>query len=244
MSIFNPKKNEKLLEILSKARIGFGFDQKGVRNRLLMSIEELQISTAERKIRELTHKSFMRRHRMATGFALLMLVVVGSGSALAQADISNPGDRFHAMDQLGERLLLKLPLPDSQRAEMQADFVHERNKELDYLLQAPGLGMVNTEAVKESQKSLHDAIEQARMMKEASEIKGKKEQTEKMTKVLNRLEILANEQEEKVSGMLEKSQDEKVKKELMEQIQEIRKSKERAKLKMLDDSQAPGNIKN
>jgi hypothetical protein len=230
MKIFNPfaKKNEKLINLLSKARVGFAFNKQGGRTRLLSAIEEQQMSLAEQRIRELTRKSFLRRHKYASAGTLLVLVMVGTGSFLAQADISNPGDRFHGMDQFGERMILKLPLTDAQRTQMQVNVVDERNRELDHVLQGDEVTPVKTQAIKESQKALNDAVEKTRSIREASQSKSKA-QTEKIDEALARLEALAAEQEKKVQYLREHEKSAEIQKQLDEQIDQIKKARERTK---------------
>ncbi|MBX4187961.1 MAG: hypothetical protein KW793_02380 [Candidatus Doudnabacteria bacterium] len=228
MTIFNSKKTEKLTNILNKARFNFSYDKNGIRNRLMINTEEHQMSMAEQKLRELAHKSFVRKHKIATALCLFLLIAAGSGAALAEADISKPGDKLHSFDQLGEQLLLKLPLTGSQKAKMRANIVDERNKELDYLIQIMPPGTIATQAVKESQESLSSAIEKTTFLKNNFASQGKQAQADKIDEVLKRLQILAQEQEIKVQGMLEKEENRELKRQLEDQIKEIRSAGERA----------------
>jgi hypothetical protein len=226
--LFNSGKNDKLIATLKGARADFDFDKKGGKTRLLAAIEEQQLSTAEQKIRELNRKSFLRRHRYASGFALFLLVIVGTGAALAEADISNPGSRFHAVDQLGEKLLQKLPLTEGQKNQMQVNVVDERTQELDYLLELE-TPPVKTQAVKESQRALSEAVEKTRTLKESHDFKGHTAQSEKYDQALIRLEAIAQEQERKVQAIREKAESEEMRKELDEQLEQIRKARTRAR---------------
>ncbi len=230
-NLFGSKKNEKAINLLQKAQADFAFDQTSVKRRLLISIEEHQLSTAEKLVRERTHKTFLRRHRLATASTLLLLVIVGTGATLAQADISNPGDRFHTLDQWGEKFLLILPLSEKMKTEMQVNIADERTRELDYLLEAQTINpAVTAKAVRQSQETLEQAIEATMSVKEKSIINGKQRQSDKMDEVLVRLQELAKEQERKVEVLLEQESDQKTKEELKKRIEDIRKARLRARV--------------
>lgn len=227
--MFNTRKKEETYALLNKAKGNFRFDKTGLRRRLLMSIEEHQLNTAEKKLRELTHKTFMRKHRLATGFTLLLLVVVISGSTFVQANISKPGDKFHSFDQMGERLILKLPISEAQKAKLEANIVDERNRELDYIMNtATSNPTVKAEAVKESAANLSNAIERTTTLKENFESQGKQVQAETIQTVLTRLQNLAEEQEKKVQNLAEKEEDEELKKQLEDRLTEIKQARQKA----------------
>jgi hypothetical protein len=227
MKLFKLNQNEKLIETLKQARVDFQYDHKGVKNRLLSNIEEQQMSLATQRIRDLTHKSFLRQHRFTTALTAILLLVVGTGATLAEADVSKPGDKLHGMDQMQERLLLKLPIPQSQKAKIQTRIVNERNKELDYLIKVGNHKNVKTEAVRDSQQALNQAIEQVRTVQENLTQQGKTKQAEKMGQVLDTLEKLAQEQEQKVESLKELEQDTQIKQELNLQLDAIKKARSR-----------------
>jgi hypothetical protein len=223
MTFFNRKPGKDALERLLKAsRTDFAFEKRGIKARLMTDIEE-------KRLRDKVRGPFLRRHKWLVMTACLVLVATGSGVTLAKTNISKPGDALHAADQLHEKLILKLPMSENQKAKIRANIVDERNKELEYFLQAENHRNVRAEAVKESLQSLDQAVEQVRISQANLYSKGKTEQAEKMGQVLIRLETLAGEQEQKVESLKDQEQDEAVKKELEIQIEGIKKARERAR---------------
>jgi hypothetical protein len=233
MRLFNTRKNnDQLVRLLQKSRTGFDFDKKGVRVRLMSNIEEQQLTSATERVRELRRKSFLSRHRLATALGSAILVAAGSGAALSRANISGPGDKLHSFDQFQEQALLKLPLPQSQKASIQAGMVAERNRELNYILEVEDQNHVKVQAVKESQAALNQAVEQARAAKENYAKRGKQSNELKLNGILNRLEGLAQEQEDRVGKLREMEENELVQKELDNQIEEIKKARVRAHVEL------------
>lgn len=231
MNLFNREKNTNpVIRLLQASRGGFRFDRQGIKAKLLSNIEESQLSLAERRVRELAHKSFFRRRRLATFLPVALLVVAVSGAALAQADLAKPGSKLHALDQMQEQFWLKLPLPESQKAQMQANIAGERNRDLDYLLENEENLELKMEAVRESQESLNNAVEQVLTVQEHMVDEGKDKQAEKLGQVLQRLELLAEQQEEKVELMKERHDDVNTKERLNEHLEAIKKARLRAHL--------------
>lgn len=229
MNPFNPQHKEQLINLLRRSRTSFGFSQATVKTRLLGNIEELQMSSAERRVRELGHNSFLRRHWITSFLTLALLVAIGSGATLAQADIAKPGTKFHVLDQLLEQFFLKLPLSESQKAKIQANIVDERNHELEYLIQNNGDSNLEFEAVKNSQESLNNAVEQVRSVREDMASAGKTRQAENLDTVLKRLEILAEEQEGQVRNLKALQHDEEIKVEFDHQLEAINQARTKAK---------------
>jgi hypothetical protein len=233
MILFNgPRKNAKLIEALRASRVGFEFDQSGVKTRLLSGIEEQQMSLAAQRIREFTRRSFIRRHKYSAAVVALLFLVAGSSATIAEVDFTNPGGRLHSIDQFQEGLILKLPLPQTYKAEMRANFVDERTRELGHFIQKDEIvdEVSAAEVVKHTQTNLKQAVEQIRSMQESLSSQGKSEQAEQISEILTRLESLAEEQEKQVTQLKELVEDEGLKSELDEQIQEIQKARLRARI--------------
>lgn len=231
MPLFNSNnQKDNLLKHLKNSRVDFAFDEKGVKTRLLNTIQDQQIEKAHERIQVLTRKSFFIRHKWSMSLAALLLLLAGTGSGIATADLSQPGDKLHSIDQWQEELMLKLPLTETQKANFRANIVDERNRELEYLLQVPNNHkQVKTQAVMDSSKSLDTAIEQVRTRIIELEGKGKEAQAEKLKEVLNRLDTLADEQEHKVENLRKQSEDEETKKTLEEQLEFIKQTRSKAK---------------
>jgi hypothetical protein len=235
MKFFNSQWNsEPLARLLRKSRAGFEFDKAGVRQRLMGNIEEQQLSLATQRVKGLNRGSFLSRHRLATALGTAILVAAGSGAALSRADISTPGDKLHGFDQFQEQLLLKLPLPKSQKASIHARMVEERNRELNAILEVEDQNNVKSQAVQESQAMLNRAVDEARIGKEDSARRGKKTQEEKYDRVLYRLESLAAEQEQRVEELRKIEKNELVQKELETQLEAIKKARSRADVDLTD----------
>lgn len=236
MKLFSSKQNnDPLTKLFKQSRVGFGFNKDGVKNRLLASIEEQQLSLATERVKGYNRKSFLSRHRLATALGTAILVAAGSGAALSRADISTPGDKLHGFDQFQEQLLLKLPLPKAQKSSIHANMVEERNRELNQILEVEDQNNVKAQAVQESQAILNRAVEEARSAREDSVRRGKKNQEQKFDDVLNRLESLAAEQEKRVTELRNIEKNELVQQELDSQLDAIKKARERASLKNTED---------
>lgn len=233
MKLFNTQKNsEPVARLFEKSRASFAFDKAGIRRRLLDNIEEHQLSLATSRIKEFNRKPFLSRHRLATALGTAILVAAGSGAALSRADISTPGDKLHSFDQFNEELLLKMPLTKSQKARIHAGMVEERNRELNHILEVEDQNNVKSQAVQESQTILNRAVEQARTGKEDSAKRGKKNQEEKFDRVLDQLEGLAAEQQQRVEQLRSIEKNELVQKELDNQLEEIKKARSRAQIEI------------
>lgn len=227
-----PVKRNKLVWMLNQAPVIFKFDQKGIKNRLMSQIQEDQMSSTAERILVSSKRWFIFKYKWSILTSLVLLLVAGTSTAFVQADIAKPGDALYPLDIWQEQTLLKLPIPAEQKAHLQAKFVGERNLELDYLLNNSGnlknRERVKKETVNQSQKGLDRAIENVRSAQDHMASSGKTEQAEKMGQILERLESLAGEQEKKVEDLSKDEQDEEIKKEFMNSLIEIRRSKERA----------------
>jgi|GEM_PF-4454481 len=219
-----------LARMLQGSKSDFKFNQKGVRNRLMMDIEEGQMAQAERRVREHARGSYFRRHKWATMAVIVILVVGGSGVGLAQNNLSQPGDALYALDQFQEQALLKLPLPETQKAKIRADIVDERNRELDFVVGAAAAPELQDQALDDSMSSLDRAVEAARTSRQEYADQGKDDRAEKMAEVLHRLEALADQQEKRVQALREAQVDEAGKKRYEDRITEIRKFRMRARV--------------
>ncbi len=231
MTLFDPKnRNEKTAKLIQSASADFKFEKSGIRTRLMSNIEEQQMSLAERKIREHVRKTNVFRRRATAASLVVLLLVVGTGATFAEADISKPGDKLHTIDELQEQLLLKLPLPSSSKARIRASIVEERNQELEYLITHTN-NPVRAQAVRSSQQSLNNAIENVRRMQENFTTQGKDSQAEKMDEVLKRLEALAEQQEKHVQALKSSEADQEVIKQFEIDLQAIGTAKTNAKRK-------------
>jgi hypothetical protein len=231
MGIFNNNHHKKVIELLQRMKVDFKFDQKGIKTRLLSNIEEQLMSSTADKIKNYNNKPFYARHKWAVGFStIILLVIFGSGVTLAQADVAKPGDKLYGLDQWHEKMLLKIPLPASQKAKMYANIIDERNQELDYLLKVKNHNRVKAEAVKTSQQSLNQAIEQVRSAGERLDERGKSRQADRVQEVLIRLEGLAAEQEQRVESLKEIEDNQEIKSLLDEDLIEIKRARLRANI--------------
>lgn len=229
MGIYNRNtEKEKLIKLIQDGSASFSFDKKSGKNRLLSEIQDMQITLAEQRIKELARTPFVIRHRWAVSMAVLVFTLIASGATASWANISLPGDRLHALDQFQEKIMLAIPLPDTQKANIQASIVAERNAELEKLIVKNQNGIeIKTEAVIESQKSLNMAIDQVLKSQERSASKGNTQRSEKLQQVLERLEALAAEQEKQVESIRENARDEEAKNMLQLHLEEIKKARVR-----------------
>lgn len=210
---------EKLKKLLKLQQSDFDFNQQGVKNRLQLSIA--RASSAQPTFRT---SAWMPRWGLA--IAAITLFVL-SGSTFALANNAKPGDRLYLLDKAQEQIWTRLPLPASNKAQIQAGIVEERAYELDQLRKSDKANKIK--AVKESEQSLQQAVEAVSNTRTKLESSGKRKQVEKLDSVLTRLELLAEEQEQKIEEIKTEIDDDEVKADIDKSLLKIRKSKERAK---------------
>ena len=228
MKIFNDNYIS-LKKTLLASQGDFKFDKGQIKKSILDTIEDQQLTKATDRINSINRKSFFRQHQLASFTVGVMVIVASSGLALTQINIANPGSRLYVIDQIQEQVLLSLPLPETQKFNLQAKILEERNKELDYIIQQQDENNIKLEAVQESQIMLNSAVDTAWAGMEHSSQQGKSEQKEKYNKALTRLELLAGEQEKRVEDLkkLEKNTD--TKDELEKCLQAIKQARQKAK---------------
>jgi hypothetical protein len=118
---------------------------------------------------------------------------------VAYADNAKPGDRFYFLDQWQEHLALKIPRSKEAEVRFRERMVTERLMELNEL---PVVNEVNQnvrlKAVERSQKNLEQAVDAASQIQENLRSKGKVEEADNVTRILNELEKLGEKQEKRV----------------------------------------------
>lgn len=232
MTIFKPSKQDKHIQwLLKKSRQSFNFDQKGIKNRLMSEIQEQHMSNTAEKVIKITHQSFFLRYKWSLSLTAVMLLIAGTATAFVQADISKPGDTLYALDQWQESIMLKLPLPSQQKAKLEANIITERNEELDYLLNLQGKDELKTQelktkAVNQSVENLDRAYENVRAAQNNWTSKGKPDKAEKLGKVLDDIDKLADDQAKKIQNLADKETDANRKQQFKDKLEEIRKFRE------------------
>lgn len=217
---------------LQKAQGDFKFDKLNIKKTLLRNIEEHQLTSAMDIVNKIKSRSFIKRHQISSIIIGAFFVTTSSAIALTHTNLSNPGGKLHILDQMEEQVLLNLPLPENQRVNLQARILEERSKELDYIIQAQDENNVKMEAIKESQDFLNSAVDRARTAKEDSAHSGKPSQEAKYNKALNRLELIAEEQEKQVLNLKQLEKNSDTKKELDIYLDAIKQARERAKVQV------------
>ncbi|HYE22561.1 MAG TPA: hypothetical protein VD998_03160 [Verrucomicrobiae bacterium] len=215
----DPKTKQDLIEKLQKSRMSFGFNKSGVRNRLMMSIDQHQTVVSEIK-----HN---HGFRFVLGSALaVVLMTIGT---FAYADSTMPGDKLYFLDQFQEKLALKFPRSAESKVQLQAEILDERVKELGEIPKVEDLtDELRLKAVEESKKSLIDAIDRTSELKQNVNLKNRSKSD--LNKLLIDLEKIAEKQESEVNHIRERSLDQETKLELEKNLEDIKKARMRARL--------------
>lgn len=195
--------DERLTSLLKKSPASFKFNQKRIKESLLGQIEEQQLNKAAELIKERTKVSFLKRHRLATAFGTAILVAAGSGAALSQAGIYQPASTINALGHVQEEVMLKLPLPAAQKADIQMRVAENRARKLEQALEQSESPHTRTEALHESSEIMSQAIDQISGSKQKQVERGRSEAADKYSTMLERLAELANQQEQKVEELIE-----------------------------------------
>ena len=221
MAFFRPdNQDEKLTELLRQSKQDFRFDKDAVKFSLLN-----QIAAAPRTERSLGRKLVPH---YATAFVILLVFAL-SGSTLAYANNSKPGDRLFFLDVAAEKSLMALPLPSTSKAKIQAGIVAERVDELVKIENdAKPRNKAQIKAVVESQSSLSQAVESIVKQQEKLETEGKDKNADELDEVLIRLEVLAEKQEENAEKIRSKVSEIREKEELESRLMEIKKARKKA----------------
>lgn len=221
MKFFRSNRNKELTELLKNSSGEFRFDPEKIKYRLLSSINQLHQNPAHH------HFRFTRVIKYSVSFAGMVIVL---SSTFAFASSSKPGDKLFALNKAGERVVLSLPMPSEQKAQVQAYIVTQRFEALDEVeVQAETR---NLETVKESDETLTSAIDRITENKKQLESRGKTKSAEKLETVLDQLQITAEKREKKIMELQEKTTDKDAKRKIEEHLKQIRKSREKAQLEI------------
>lgn len=206
MKLFNDSNktstDEQVAGLFKKSRTLFKFDQKQIKDKILNQIEEQQISKATKLISNINSASFLRRHPVMTAFGIAILVTAGSGAALSQAGIYQPATTLNALGHMQEEVMLKLPLPASQKASIQMRIAESRSKKVEQILQGHNQMQERTETLDHSGDIMTQAIEQISASKQKQSEQGKLDDEEKYKMMLERLAEMANQQETVVTELI------------------------------------------
>src|SRR5258708_4734798 len=111
---FKDEKSEHLKKLLKHSQSQFRFDQSGIKNRLLTSLDTAKI--------ELNHDHFIVFRIVKYSVVPVCLFLFISAS-FAFASSSVPGDKLFFLNKLGEKIILNLPLSSQQNADIESKIV-------------------------------------------------------------------------------------------------------------------------
>jgi hypothetical protein len=222
----NSENKKKITELLRDSKSDFKFNQSGIKNRLLASVENIHLHP---KTFETVTKSNVRRWNAALASGLGVVVIFSA--TLAYADLSNPGDKLYFLDQLSERLELKMPRSGEAKARLQERLVNERVTELNKI---PAINntdqTVRLRAIEESQQNLFNAVEETTRIRESLRSKGRDKAVKNIDEVLSNLGQLAEKQEQRVEEFKKYTENENDVLKLEENLEAIKKAGLKARL--------------
>ncbi len=219
MMWFKSKTEHDLKILLKKSREAFRFDQKPTKIRLMASIEQFEhhpIKTFQ----------FSRVLKFSGSFAGFVLIVAAS---FAFASNQTPGDKLYALNKAGENVILNIPMPAEQRAQVRGYFVEQRFQALDSV-ELPETKKLET--IKESDESLMRAVDEITKSKKNFESKGKTRQADKLEGILDELQKNALEREKIIQKLEDETDDVDMKREIRKHLDQIKNSREKARLEI------------
>lgn len=226
MKIFKSEKHEKLIRLLASAKQDFKFNQSEIKTRLLAQLPQTPQLSANPTVRISSLLIFR------SGFFFAGLILVASGT-FAAASHSGPGDKLFGVNKFRQELLLKLPLSPEGQAKAQAHLVEERLKSLDELPSQVSEVKLRQEhkkleVIKETEKSLNQAIDTIRRNQEALEKKGNTKAASKLQDVLTTIGDMAQKREETIKRIEEDSKND-ARRELLEgRLKDLRSARQKA----------------
>jgi hypothetical protein len=236
---------QQLVDALKKSGQDFEFDRSQARTELLLSIDRRHLSSLEKDRLTIKYNRAALNFKMAFAMASLILFV-GLGATFAIADTALPGDKLFALDQLQEKAVLKLPLPQQTRANIRANILAERVSELNKIQDLPDKEELKVKAVGATEQSLSKTIEDITENREKLRTSGKIKQAQKLNNVLDRLEKLAGEQEIQTDRIIKNISDQKLREEADGKLERIKQLKLKVRLDLMeaaDDQDLEKNIR-
>ncbi|MEO8065482.1 MAG: hypothetical protein ABI643_01335 [Candidatus Doudnabacteria bacterium] len=222
MNLFSRKSNQDLIEQLAKSRQDFQFDRFGIKNKLLMSLE----NSPEEPV---AHKFFtIRLIKYSATFAGLLIFL---STALSFASTAKPGDKLFPLNKLEEKMILNLPLSAEQKADLQVRIVSKRLEALKAVENTTNnvrLQAKQLETVKESDASIKQAVDSVSANKNALKGPGKTATEQKLDQVLNQIDDLAQKHEQRIQSLEDSASDKNIKQSLNQHLNEIKNSRHKA----------------
>lgn len=216
MKWLRSNQDEKLKKLLKNSG-EFQFDPSRVKYRLLSSID----ATDQKPVR---HFRLSRVMTYSVSFAGFVIVL---STTFAFASNSRPGDKLFALNKAGESVILSLPLPAEQKAQVEAYMVTQRFEALDQV-QVKKSDTRPLETLKESDEKLNSAIIHITEQKKRLESRGKTRQAEKLETVLDELQAQAEKREQKIRELQDKTEDKETKEKIEKHLKQIENSRKKA----------------
>ena len=225
MNIFKAQENEKLISLLASAKQDFKFNQADIKTRLLAQLPHAK-QPAAKQFRFSSPLIF----RSGFFFAGVILLVSGTFVAASQ---SQPGDKLFGINKLRQEMLVRLPLGAEGKAKAHAHLVEERLKSLDRLPEQAAQVKLRQEnrkleVIKETERSLNQAVNTIRKNQEALEKKGNKEAASRLQDVLTTIGDMAEKREQTIKRIEEESKND-TKRELLEgHLKDLKEARQKA----------------
>src|SRR3989344_8745919 len=226
MNPFNFKPDNDLTKMLKQSQQDFRFDQEKVKARLDYSLRAVPIWAP-------SHRFFTIRIVRYSVVTASMLIFVSATFVFASN--AKPGEKLFALNKFGEQVLLSLPLTMDQKAQLHTHIVTNRLNALSQIQTADVTSQL--ERVKESDESIHAAIQAISTNKEKLQTRGQTTSAQKLDKVLNQLDDLAAQHEQRIKIFETTVNDQKTRDKIDARLHEIKKARHKARLELKIDTE-------
>jgi hypothetical protein len=219
MTFFSFHQNSDLKKRLKLSAQDFKFGQRNLKSHLLQSLE------LQKPLPELAKATSHRMLKIVTTTSGVVILLSGT---FAFASTSNPGDKLFGLNKFGERIILSLPFSATQKANIETGIVERRFKALDNLNQP-----TNTVAtIKESDEALSEAVATITLNRENFLQQGNTQQANQMGLILNKLDSLAKQREQRIQNLEDGMENENDRAEIQRHLIQFQNTRKQAEMEI------------
>jgi len=209
--------DKKIIALLKQASPDFQFDQENVKAKLFMRLGA-DVPGIERYHADEHH--YMPK--FAAGLIASLLLVATTAGVTFASNKAKPGERLFLVQQLQNNLVLSLPLPDDQKAQIRTDIVAQRFLELDQI-ESPKLNPIRVSAeIKTSQESIDDAVSNLATIQNQAH-----KNHAKILAIIKQLDELSTKHQQKMESIRKDSTDDKINLEIDKSLESIKINQEK-----------------
>ncbi len=195
MTWFKNHQEEKIKLLLRESRQDFRYDHESTRLKLLQNLNHYPQPASH------THVWIMAKYALVAACFVFLF-----SATLAFTSNAKPGEKLFTLNKWGEQMILRLPLPEEQKMNIENNIVTKRLEALDIVEKENKI----LETVKESDETLNAAVEKI-IINKAKIAVGDDEKTEKLDEALERLDAQAALREQKIKDLEDRVIDQEAK---------------------------------